>query len=273
MTEDKKICKKTAKDKERQAEDGNTKHPPRVKDEARHWFFTWNNYPETWKTDILVLKTISKLMAQEEIGENGTKHIQGYILYKNPKKLSTLKTISDKIHWEKCRNIQASIDYCNKLETRNGDVLSIGFPEKVRDPMEGIDYYWWQLMLLELFDTKADDRTIHWLWEAKGNAGKTTFAKHVCLNNKDAIYVCGKGADIKYALSQMENKPKVIIWDLPRGQKIDYKSLEEIKNGIMFSTKYESGMMIFNAPHVVVFANYEPDKERLSKDRWNILEL
>ncbi len=33
-----------------------------------------------------------------------------------------MKKISNKIHWEKCRNISASIKYCQKDETRNGQI-------------------------------------------------------------------------------------------------------------------------------------------------------
>ena len=37
-----------------------------------------------------------------------------------------------------------------------------------------------------------------------------------------------------------------------------------------FSGKYESGMVRYNKPHVIIFANCRPDIEKLSKDRWKV---
>ena len=38
-------------------------------------------------------------------------------------------------------------------------------------------------------------------------------------------------------------------------------------------SKYESKPVIRNSPHVIVFANFEPDKSALSEDRWLILNI
>ncbi len=71
------------------------------------------------------------------------------------------------------------------------------------------------------------------------------------------------------------------IFDLSRtcADKIDhiYSLIENFKNGIMFSSKYESGTRIFTPPHVIVFANFIPDildrGNKLSADRWQTHEL
>jgi hypothetical protein len=40
------------------------------------------------------------------------------------------------------------------------------------------------------------------------------------------------------------------------------------------NTKYETGVKVFNSPHIFVFANFPPDKpDELSNDRWIIKEL
>lgn len=67
-----------------------------------------------------------------------------------------------------------------------------------------------------------------------------------------------------------------IIFDIPRnhGGNISYDTLECIKNGMVCNTKYETGVKLFNPPHVIVFANELPsDTEKLSADRWIIKEL
>ncbi len=66
-----------------------------------------------------------------------------------------------------------------------------------------------------------------------------------------------------------------MVIDIPRANEgnVSYQAIEDLKNGALFSTKYESGMCVFNSPHVVVFANMAPDLNKLSADRWNIIHL
>lgn len=54
---------------------------------------------------------------------------------------------------------------------------------------------------------------------------------------------------------------------------VSYEAIESVKDGIFFSGKYESGMTIFNQPHIICFANFAPDIGKMSSDRWKIFEL
>jgi hypothetical protein len=49
--------------------------------------------------------------------------------------------------------------------------------------------------------------------------------------------------------------------------------MEDFKNGMIFSTKYESKAKVFKKPHLIVFSNFMPNMEALSKDRWEIRQL
>ncbi len=66
-----------------------------------------------------------------------------------------------------------------------------------------------------------------------------------------------------------------MILDLPRHNVdyVNYGLLEQLKNGCMFSGKYEGGQFVFPIPHVVVFANQAPDMSKFSLDRWLIKSL
>ena len=57
------------------------------------------------------------------------------------------------------------------------------------------------------------------------------------------------------------------------GNKISYDAIESIKNGLICNTKFETGYKAFGEVHIIVFANMEPDYEKLSEDRWEVHPL
>ena len=74
---------------------------------------------------------------------------------------------------------------------------------------------------------------------------------------------------------EAEKIPEIILLDIPRASKdfINYGAIEQLKNGCLYSGKYEGGDCIFPHPHVICFANEEPDKDMMSKDRWDIIKI
>lgn len=105
----------------------------RTRQRARSWCFTFNNYTENDPAQLAKgfqqLGT-KKYCFQEEKGENGTRHLQGVINFKNAIEFSTLKKLNPKIHWEKCLNIKASIKYCSKPESKNGETFTYGIDSR-----------------------------------------------------------------------------------------------------------------------------------------------
>lgn len=91
---------------------------------SRHWFFTLNNYTN----DNIVALSTGKNCAyifQEEIGEKGTPHLQGYLSFKNPLTMEQVKKkYMKELHLETVKNKTAAINYCKKVESRNGNVYT-----------------------------------------------------------------------------------------------------------------------------------------------------
>lgn len=88
--------------------------------QSRNWCFTLNNYTaeeeEKLKGELAHVKYI---VFQRERGENGTAHLQGYLELDRSQRLSFVKKILEKAHWEVRRGSQEdAIKYCKKLETR-----------------------------------------------------------------------------------------------------------------------------------------------------------
>lgn len=259
-------------------EGGNTNNPPPSKQttQCMHWCFTWNNYDSS---DIETLETLFKHLChkycfQEETGKEGTKHIQGVISLKKRARWTEFG-LPKAIHWEKCQHVTKAYLYCSKVETRTGGVFTLNYdvPEKLKliTPDK-----WWQIEILDILKTVADDRKVYWYWSHKGGVGKSQFAKYLVAKENALFFEEGKKADIMHLIFEApEKRLKKIIIDVPRdnGNKVSYKSLECIKNGMIYSSKYEGGYKLFNSPHVIIFANLPPEEHRLSADRWVIKNI
>jgi len=244
--------------------------------QCSNWFFTLNNYDND---DILKLKQCEQLFKQltyqPEIGLNGTPHLQGVFKLLKKIRLSGLKKIfGNKYHFEKCRDYNHAIEYCEKSETKAGETYKYGFPIKPRLYAPS----GWQLQVTELLKTEANERHIYWFWELNGNVGKSSLCKYLCYNNKNICYLndgCNKDIIHNCTIHLQKNHCcNIFLIDIPRDiNTISYKAIEKIKNGHWTSNKYEGGNVLIDYPHVIVFANFEPDCSKFSKDRWKIIEI
>lgn len=268
--------------------DGKSKSssPPKSKQSTQlmRLCFTYNNYKnehiEILETTFQDFWKTKKYVFQEEIGEKcQTPHLQGSIWFTKKTRWEELKlSFGNLMRWTMMRNEDASEKYCQKSKTSKPDSKPHiwGFPKplKLITPDR-----WWQKDILKIFETEADDRTVHWYWSKEGGIGKSSFVKY-CLATygKKCVFIDeGKKADIMYTIMEADmDLCEVVLFDIPRdnGNKISYKSIESIKNGNIYSPKYESKSKIFNAPHVVCFANEPPDlNDRLSNNRFIITEI
>ncbi len=252
---------------------GNTNFPSTKRiAPAIRWCFTLNNYSkEEFGSIIDIFRNKSKLyIIGDEVGNCGTPHLQGYVEFKS--KLRPIGLFSFKrIHWEKSKGSKdENIAYCSKQNV----IASLGLPKPIKILTELYD---WQENIECMALTDPDDRTIHWYWDGNGNIGKSAFIKYMIVKHKVLFCSGGKHSDImNLVFNQDMDECNCVMFDIPRANKghISYSSLESIKNGMVCNTKYETGVKVFNSPHVFVFANFPPDDESLlSADRWNIVEL
>lgn len=127
-----------------------------------------------------------------------------------------------------------------------------------------------QQKLLDLSNEEPHDRQVFWLYDKMGNSGKTKLALHLASHNDFLILENGKTADVAHSWNG-EN----VIFDFSRTQRshINYQVIESIKNGKIFSSKYNSSVKIHKPPHVWIFANFLPDYSALSMDRWVVAEM
>jgi len=133
----------------------------------------------------------------------------------------------------------------------------------------------WQANLNTDLNREPEDRKIIFIVDKEGNAGKSWFAQYYrSLHPKTTqILKPGKYADMAYELSE---RCRVVFLDCARAKQtefIQYDFLESIKDGYVFSPKYESRMKNLERCHVVVLMNENPDESKLSMDRFDIRSI
>lgn len=102
--------------------------------------------------------------------------------------------------------------------------------------------------------------------------GKSWMATYLQRNHQAVRITNGKSADIAHCLDH----PKIVIFDISRATSLDvfnFPIVEDIKNGSVFSPKYDSAVKFFDTPHVIIFANLPCPAGKFSVDRLRQFEI
>jgi len=85
---------------------------------SKSWVFTVNNYADQDVRELALLEEssdISRMVVGRETGDSGTDHWQGAVIFKTAKRLSGVKKLLSRAHWEKMRgNWDQNMEYCTK---------------------------------------------------------------------------------------------------------------------------------------------------------------
>lgn len=243
--------------------------------------FTLNNYrPEDpLELQLCFNKLCKYYVFQEETGENGTPHLQGAISLKKKMRITEMKKINEKIHWEGTNNEEAAKKYCMKEESRTGNQWKYEKKKMFTRSFSKHDELKPLKEVISLIEQEPDKRTINWIWSEEGAVGKTSTAAFIEHNYEGVCVANGKGADIKnQVINHIEREDlDCMIVTIPRSAQEYigglYGVLEEIKDGLIYSGKYEGGFANIEHPHVIVMCNFKPDMSKMSKDRWNVVEI
>lgn len=260
--------------------DGNTRKTRRVP-LKQYWCFTFNNYG-SMDRDILedlFKKKEFKYIIGSEIGASGTPHLQGFV---NCMKRIRLPEIvkEKKIHWEPAKaGEEANVKYCSKDGNYVTNIMTQTEKRKKLGIIETL-LPWQQETITELLE--STEREILWRWDPQGNTGKTALAKLLIFEH-NALLIDGKKADILHGATEyvvglgdtLFDKTIIFILDMSRTVEhfVSYDSIEKLKNGLWFSGKYEGKMIMIPPPKVIIFANFPPERSKLSEDRWNVKKI
>ena len=125
-------------------------------------------------------------------------------------------------------------------------------------------------------------RRIIWVVGEKGNEGKTFFSHKIEEQyGGHRVFQIGLTQSARDTLRIMKKyvyiETDIFLFDIPRSMRLSrkhYELFESIKDGSATAMNYKTVNMRFTTPNVVmVFSPHEPDREKLSEDRWTILKI
>jgi len=255
---------------------GNTKPIREVKkgrvNPSNGWHLVLNNYTEDETKEIYKLfpslaQTHWFIVGKEKAPSTGTPHLQGYLALKDKDKRMRWDSLglSKRIKWIAAKGSKDhNLVYCSK----DFDFIT---NIKAKPKLKPIILWkeWQKNLEKQLTENEPDDRKIHWYWSEAGGTGKSSFVKYMYDTYQVGVVNKGKYSDmINQIYNFGDDVPEIILIDIPRGMKaISYAALEDIKNGLVCNSKYETGTLRFNPPHIVVFCNFEIEAGRFSIDR------
>jgi len=103
---------------------------------SRRWVFTVNNPSELLELDGW---GVTACVYQEEVGESGTHHLQGYVKFETSRRAAYVeRVLGGHAHLEHARGSHAEcIEYCTKVDTRVGGPYWFPSEEDVRAEKQG----------------------------------------------------------------------------------------------------------------------------------------
>lgn len=137
---------------------------------------------------------------------------------------------------------------------------------------DNFDLMQWQKFLVKKL-LNQNDRQVLWVYDPVGNHGKSTLAEYLADYHQALVLNNSKIADL--ARCYVMCKSPIVVMDYTKDTEeyINYGFLEKLKNGRIFSPKYESCSVKFKSVKVICFANFEPDRSKLVEDRWMIYQI
>lgn len=258
--------------KKNREEEGNTGPLPQPTRKT-FYCFTLFNFTEDIKIELnrqLGIICLKYKYGEEICPTTNKPHLQGFFHLKKAMRITEIKLVGNP-HLEPCKgNEEQNIRYVSK----DGIVTSFGYPKPIKI-IENLRP--WQAEIERLCFTEPDDRKVFWFWESVGNVGKSAFIKYMVVKHNALVCQGGKHSDIINLVFNTDmDKSNILLFDIPRAHKgnISYSALECIKTGMVCNTKYETGVKVFNSPHILIFANFPPEcPENLSADKWVVREL
>lgn len=266
---------------------------------SKSWCFTLNNFTKSDIDYILsVIIPFGEVMFENEVGDEGTPHIQGFVHFNNKKrplevfKMENLHTAEESPtnekgwmnflkaggtetdSWYYCtedyrRKIPGCQVYSSNYPTFRKWLKAVMKVNLLTKRIATCKYPYDKLLKHQkdvvdlVLNTEPDDRSIHVWWSKKYSTGKTQTLRYLLVNHPELIVQIpsGKASDILNRIIETDmDYVKAVMLNLTAEESEDYpiSALESIKDACIACGKYKGGAKIFDYVHVIIFANRAP---------------
>jgi hypothetical protein len=241
---------------------------------ARNMCFTLNNYTVK-EIDEIKAWDFQYLIIGYEIGEESkTPHIQGYVEWKNAKRITTLKKLNGRIHWEARKgSAEQAANYCKKegnfLEF--GKMKAQGKRTDLEDAADAIKqkkfidrefvieytttfiryHRGFEKVADYLSEPRKDAPMVYWRW-GKSGTGKTRFI----YDNFEADKIYMKDSSMWWD-GYTPNKHTVILIDEYDGT-YDFRTLLRLLDRYPFQGQRKGGYVQINSPWIYITSEHPP---------------
>lgn len=245
---------------------------------SRNWAFTHNNYVEDSIDKYKALPKIKYLVIGKEVGESGTPHLQGTIVFTDAKSFNAVRKImleAGQPHIGACKDLQASIKYCKK----DGDFIEVGNVPMTQEQKGQVEKERWSIALenakkgkfeeidaqiqvsqcrnldfiysRELASKKFEDTTVRHQWYyGPTGTGKSRTAR---TENPDAyLKMCNKWWD------HYKDEDVVLIEDLDKKHDCLAYHLKIWADRYQFLAEIKGGSRKIRPKLIIVTSNYHP---------------
>lgn len=202
-----------------------------------------------------------------EVGRDGYRHI--HVRLNGRDDFADVQRQFPNIHVE--RGTTMDTDYEKKdghfvSSEDSKDVLRCRFG-RLRDHQDRI---------VKLLDRQSDRGILVW-YDRTGSIGKSFTCRHL-VERRRAYYVPPTVDNVKQIIQWVcsgYKGQKYLIIDIPRSAKWNeslYTGLEAIKDGLVYDTRYSAKLRDIWGCKILVLTNSMPKIDKLSKDRWTIVD-
>lgn len=216
------------------------------------------------------MEGVKYLVVGEEIGENGTPHLQGYVEFANAKRLDTLKRVSARAHWETRKGTACqAADYCKKdgkyiekgtisKQGRRNDIHEVvdkiraGASEKDIAAEFPVMYTKMHSGISKLIQQQLKDRqtapNVIWLW------GKTGVGKTYTATSSHASYYIKDGTKWWDNYTQQQ---AIVIDDYDGAW--PFRDLLRLLDRYPYQGQVKGGYVPINSPYIYITCEFSPE--------------
>lgn len=223
---------------------------------GRHFLFTLNNPSDEEITYIKSLNDddrVTTLVCQEEVGKEGTKHLQFAISYKNPRTFSAVKKDFKRAHIEFGKNKWAIMNYCQKKDTATGNnVIKKGLTNTVIATAPLLTSK--EEEIIRKIEASLSNKYKKIEYVKTNKIKKYKLIKWALVKYNDVCFVKGSPKQIERGiyrwLAMNKHNPEIIIID--DHSEINKDLLDQLEEGIVYNHDI-SHTMIFDTKKILLF--------------------